>query len=250
MTWRLIAGSALLAAAVASAAPVQFASRVARVALLELFTSEGCSSCPPAEKWLAAQRDSPALWRDFVPVAWDVTYWNHLGWTDRFAQPAFTDRQYAYAAAWRAGSVYTPCFVRNGVEWRPGRFEGGDGPPAGSLRVRYDPSSGALGVEFRPADPAGVSELEVHAVQLGGGMISRVTAGENAGRNLAHEFVALAAVRGEMGADGDIWRARMSFRWSAVAGAPRRALAVWVTRRGGLVSLQAVGGWLPASAHP
>ena len=53
--------------------------------LLELFTSEGCSSCPPAEKWLGALREDPRLWHEFVPVAWHVDYWDRLGWRDRFS---------------------------------------------------------------------------------------------------------------------------------------------------------------------
>ena len=110
-----------------------FSSGTAQIALIELFTSEGCSSCPPAEQWLAGRRADAGLWREFVPVAWHVTYWDQLGWADRFGQRAFTDRQYAYAAAWHSDSVYTPCFVRDGVEWRPGRAAG-VGHPAGRCR--------------------------------------------------------------------------------------------------------------------
>jgi len=70
------------------AAEQRFASRPARVTLVELYTSEGCSSCPPAERWLGELRTAPGLWRDFVPVAWHVDYWNRLG----LARPDFRRR--------------------------------------------------------------------------------------------------------------------------------------------------------------
>ena len=69
--------------AVFAAEPRTFRSGPRPVPLLELFTSEGCSSCPPAEAWLGELRHDPGLWRDFVPVAWHVNYWDRLGWPDR-----------------------------------------------------------------------------------------------------------------------------------------------------------------------
>src|ERR1017187_258248 len=94
------------ALALSAAEPLRFASGPAHVALVELYTSEGCSSCPPAERWLAARRDDPGLWRDFVPIAFHVDYWNQLGWPDRFSTREFTQRQYALATAWGGDSVY------------------------------------------------------------------------------------------------------------------------------------------------
>ena len=106
-----------LAAAAALADPLRtatFEGGDTQVALVELYTSEGCSSCPPAEARLAKLRDDPELWKTIVPVAFHVDYWDGLGWPDRFASKAFTLRQYDYAARWRNGSVYTPAFVQNG----------------------------------------------------------------------------------------------------------------------------------------
>src|SRR5258707_6179143 len=59
-----------------------------------------------------------AEWRQVVPVAFHVDYWDQLGWKDRFAKPEFTSRQRLYCASWQRGSVYTPCFVLNGEEWQ------------------------------------------------------------------------------------------------------------------------------------
>ena len=86
--------------------------------MIELYTSEGCSSCPPAEAWLSTWKSSPDLWKSVFPVAFHITYWDDLGWTDSFAQPAFTQRQRDYAARLGQDSVYTPEFVVNGREWR------------------------------------------------------------------------------------------------------------------------------------
>jgi hypothetical protein len=231
---------ALLVPGLAGAAEVTFRSGPDPVALVELFTSEGCSSCPPAEQWLAARRTDPGLWREFVPVAWHVTYWDHLGWPDRLAQRAFTDRQYAYAAAWHRNSVYTPCFVRDGREWQPGR--GAAAPPtAGMLRARYDSQTGILQVAFRPSSPADLP-LDVHVARLGGGLVTPVRAGENSGRTLEHEFAVLAVAQGPLLREGAAFRGTVTL--PSAPSTPRRALAVWVTRRGGLVPLQAAGGWI------
>src|ERR1700730_3427189 len=74
-----------------------FESGPTRVHLLELFTSEGCSSCPPAEAWLTQLKQNDGLWRAFVPVAFHVAYWDHLGWRDRFAAKEWTARQQTFA---------------------------------------------------------------------------------------------------------------------------------------------------------
>ncbi len=240
---RLLVTVAMLGAAAANAAERIVVSGVARTALVELFTSEGCSSCPPAEQWLADRRADPGLWKDFVPVAWHVTYWDQLGWTDRFARRDFTDREYGYARLWRSESVYTPCFVRNGREWHPGPGAG-EGERAGVLRARYDPDQGALEVEFAPATASADLDLAAHAALLGGGIVSPVRAGENRGRTLEHEFVALAVADAALARGAGDFRGTLRLRMPADRGIPHRALAVWVTRRGDPVPLQAAGGWL------
>src|SRR5215470_18364762 len=117
-----------------------FESGETQSTLIELFTSEGCSSCPPAEKWLSGLKSNQDLWKKIVPVAFHVDYWDRLGWRDRFAKPEFTSRQQHYAAAWGGDAVYTPGFVVNGKEWRA--WFGGNAPPASSTKV------GVLRVSF------------------------------------------------------------------------------------------------------
>lgn len=232
---RLILLAALLTAPL-FAAPRHFTSGETRTHLLELYTSEGCSSCPPAEKWLGGLRDAPGLWRDFVPVAFHVVYWDRLGWADRFASKEFTARQYAYASRWSSDSVYTPGFVLDGAEWRknsaepPSRAPG----PAGVLSVEYA-DSGVCRVTF-----AAPGEHEAHVALLGGGIVSDVRAGENEGRTLHHEFVVLALQTAPLTAGA----VEVTLPSARRDGVPRVALAVWVTRRGELAPVQATGGWL------
>lgn len=233
--WSLL----LLAAATAVAGPERFASAESRTHLLELYTSEGCSSCPPAEKRLAGLRTHPGLWRDFVPVAFHVNYWDRLGWPDRFATREFTAREYAYAEAWGSRTVYTPCFVLNGADQRN---RAGDGllaasrERAGILAAEYDGRE-AVRVTFAAAARG---DYEVHAALLGGGIVSHVKAGENRGETLQHEFVALALESAALRAGG----ATLRVARPKVEGVTRHALAVWVTRRGQLAPVQATGGWL------
>src|SRR6478672_9812194 len=110
--------SIILASAIARADQLRFESGEKRVSFVELFTSEGCSSCPPAERTLSKLTSHPSLWKTFVPVAFHVNYWDNLGWKDRLASAEFTQRQRIYASEWISGTVYTPEFVLNGREWQ------------------------------------------------------------------------------------------------------------------------------------
>jgi len=240
----LIAGAYALAAVVRAAEPQRFASGPTHVALVELYTSEGCSSCPPAERWIAARRGDPGLWRDFVPVAFHVDYWNRLGWPDRFSTRDFTQRQYALSAAWGGDSVYTPCFVRDGAEWRPAgeRELRASNAPAGTLAVTFDGAT--LRAEFTPTALRTKDDLEVHVALLGGGLVSKVTAGENSGETLRQEFVALLLASHALAPDGTAQRAEFALPAPMVKDATPRALAAWVTRHGKFETVQATGGWL------
>src|ERR1043166_2523994 len=105
----------LLATADAHAATIEFQSSGKQTALLELYPSEGCSSCPPAESWLSRLTKSSGLWKEFVPLAFHVDYWDNLGWPAPCAAGQFSDRQRAYAQSWHSRRIYTPEFVLNGT---------------------------------------------------------------------------------------------------------------------------------------
>jgi hypothetical protein len=237
----------ILAAAATNiqAAPITFQSSEAQTALLELYTSEGCSSCPPAEAWLGQLKNSPVLWTNFVPMAFHVDYWNSLGWKDRWSSPEYTERQRAYADLWKSDNIYTPCFVLNGKEWNGWAFHRdvpGASGKAGVLTVS-SVDANLWSAVFIPAKPLDTG-YQIHAALLAGGLDSDVKAGENKGRHLRHEFAVLNLVQMELTTSNGVVRGRF------IVDAPRYrsekilALAAWVTRAGELVPLQAVGGWL------
>jgi hypothetical protein len=211
-----------------------------KVALIELYTSEGCSSCPSAEAWVGALRDDPGLWKQFVPVAFHVDYWNHLGWTDRFALPEFTRRQRAYAAHWNASAIYTPAFVLNGEEWRPrGTVPSPANQTPGRLRVSGK-DGGRLKVSF-VSSREWHEPLIVEIVPLANGLRTDVHRGENAGRELRHEFVALALVAGDLRrAHSGAYTAELILPGSMAA--PVGAIAAWVRSAHSPVPIQVAGG--------
>ena len=224
----------------------RFSSGETQVSLIELFSSEGCSSCPPAERWLASLREAPGLWRDFVPLEFHVNYWDRLGWPDRFASQDATQREYDYTAAWHSASVYTPCFVRDGAEWRDQlKVPGPAARKADVLTVLM--SGGKSGrAEFAPMKSSARDGFDLHIALLGSGLSSHVTAGENRGEMLKHEFVVLAFATHALAADASqkIHRAEFVVPVSKITDAPRQAVAAWVTRHGDSTPLQATGGWL------
>jgi hypothetical protein len=216
-----------------------FESKPARTHLLELFTSEGCSSCPPAEAWLSNLKNEPRLWQDFVPIAFHVDYWDHLGWRDPFASKTWTERQANYSARWKSESVYTPAFVLDGVVWHNTALP----PPAtetpGILKVSIE--GDRVTATFKPATVAG-GRYEIHVARLGFGLGSDVTAGENSGRKLMHDFVVLGLTN--EGMKSGLKELRLPAESSQAVNS-RSALAAWVTQAGKLEPIQAVGRWLP-----
>lgn len=217
-----------------------------RVALVELFTSEGCSSCPAADRWLSGLVDDERLWQQVVPVAFHVDYWDYIGWPDRFARPAYSQRQRDYARSGNVRSVYTPGFVVHGEEWR-GWFRRpvlrlADQPPAGTIVLDV----AADGAQVAASYSAGGDEsgaLDMHLVVLGFGLTTAVKDGENEGRILTHDFVVLGYRRIRMSGTSPHFSATSTMPETQIT-SPRQALAAWVSRRGEQAPLQAAGNWL------
>lgn len=228
----------------AASATTTVSSGPERVSLVELYTSEGCSSCPPADESLSQLTKAKGLWRAFVPVAFHVTYWDRLGWEDRFADARFDRRQKAYAHHWGHGVVYTPGFVIDGREWRASDARRGLAEKAlsetdqGRLRARI--ADGTASVAYRGGSQRA---LTVHTAILGFGLTTSVKAGENTGRTLHHDFVVLDYARAALAAGEEGREAELAV--SLDHDAPDRlAIAVWVARRGEPAPIQAAGGWL------
>ena len=223
------------------AGEVSFHAGPERTHLVELYSSEGCSSCPPADEWIVPLRAHARVWKDFVPVVFHVDYWDYLGWKDRYADPAFSARQRAYAAAWGSRSVYTPGFVLDGTEWRGwGGEPPSAGPAAGSLTATL--ASGKWRVRFSPAVDAG--GYDVFVARLAFGIESPVAGGENAGRTLRHEFVVRGLSRARMNSTDGLWTALVALPADSAAAPRRSGAAIWVTDASGR-PVQAAGGILP-----
>jgi hypothetical protein len=219
-----------------------FTSAKNQTILLELFTSEGCSSCPPADRWLSRWKHDARLWKKVVPLAFHVDYWNYLGWTDRFAKPAYSSRQRRYADKGYAASVYTPGIFTDGREWR-GWFRNPQlklksSPSVGTLRVTADPRN--LSALFDPVQPMDKS-LVLNVAVIGFDIHSAIAGGENRGKVLNHDFVVL---------DWRVLQEKSAHRWQTslhdldLSQPYARALAVWVTSADDPTPIQATGGWL------
>jgi hypothetical protein len=213
-----------------------FESGPAKVHLLELFTSEGCSSCPPAETWLSGLKRHDRLWRDFVPVAFHVDYWDRLGWRDRFASKEWTQRQQQYAARWKASSVYTPGFVLDGTE-ASAQVPPGSPEKVGILRLKIEGDE--VAVSFKPGKTE-ARGYEVCLARLGFSLASNVAAGENSGRKLSHDFVVLSLQKAPVAAD----LPEVKFKIDKSPPAKTGALAAWIAYSSDPTPLQATGGWL------
>ncbi len=212
--------------------------------LLELYTSEGCSSCPRADRWLSGLKDDPRLWRELVPVAFHVNYWDYLGWKDRFARPQYSERQRRYARQGYAGGVYTPGFFVNGEEWRgwfsrPSLDTSTEQPTVGVLTVTVDADQ--FTATFKPESD--IPALQLHIAVLGFNLQSDVRRGENAGTKLRHDFVALGYDHIPLTATDGQFQTRSSLPATNIHGG-RQAIVAWVTAADKLRPLQSVGGWL------
>ncbi|HWD18090.1 MAG TPA: DUF1223 domain-containing protein [Verrucomicrobiae bacterium] len=229
----------------AQGAGIAFNSSETQTSLLELYTSEGCSSCPPAEASLSRWKSSPRLWKDFVPVAFHVDYWNGLGWRDPWSAKSSSDRQQAYARLWGSENIYTPEFVLNGREWRdwPGRDVPGVDPSRkpGVLTLSSSDTN-TWQVLFRPT-VTGAATYEAHVVLAQCGVVSAVTAGENRGRRLLDDFAVTALADVPLVVNG------VAAAGTLTLAAPKRvrgslAVVVWITLADRLEPVQATGGWI------
>ncbi|WP_137720103.1 DUF1223 domain-containing protein [Methylobacillus flagellatus] len=172
-----------------------------RVPLVELYTSEGCSSCPPADKWLNSLRSSGFDQNKVIPLAFHVDYWDYIGWKDPYASPRYSARQRVAAARGGAGFVYTPQIMLNGRDYRGWsrdsqftRDVNGTLKQAARARLGIRVSqlpSGELGLKtsasVAPGSDAKQAELFVAVYE--NNLRSSIKAGENAGRELTHDHV-------------------------------------------------------------
>ena len=233
----------LLIISVSSSAEV-FQSNGKHVSVLELYTSEGCSSCPPADRWLSSLKDDDRLWKELVPVAFHVDYWNNIGWTDRFSSENYSDRQRRYARSKGLSTVYTPGFLLNGKEWRS--FFGlrylslKPDQDSGNLMVKVDKQN--LQATYKSSGIS-ISKPVLNVAILGFDLETQVKAGENRGKQLRHDFTVLGykTIPMSPSENGYISDAQLP---DISTDAPRLGIAVWVNEQGDQTPIQATGGYL------
>lgn len=215
--------------------------------VVELYTSEGCSSCPPADNWL--RRLGQSLNHDFnaVPLAFHVDYWNYLGWTDPYSKPSFTKRQReAPANLRRGGGIYTPEFLVDGREVR------GDAAIFRSIRNANSQQAGAtirvnlvshgtdrIEARIDVDNHSAFDHARAYVAIYESGIIRKIGGGENHGRTLKHDFVVrhwsrpIVIRRGVTQADFDV---EIPADWSR----PNLGLAAVVVDRDSGETVQAV----------
>lgn len=209
-------GLGLLAVLQGLAAPVLAAGACSRqspahsVALLELYTSEGCDSCPPADRFVSALPAGGVGADQAVILSLHVDYWDYIGWKDRFASPVFTARQRELSDLAGTRTIYTPEIFVGAKELRGWQ----NGVGAAVRRVNAQPARadirialGTPGGAGLPVDIRASSALDgkLYVALVENGLVSDVRAGENRGVTLKHDFVVrqwLAPVALAGGADG------------------------------------------------
>lgn len=213
-------GMTILTPGSPSAADCLAASGPQRVAVLELYTSEGCDSCPPADKWVSELPAQKFSGDRVLPLAFHVDYWNQLGWTDPFSQPAFSARQRQQSNRRGVNFVVTPQLLLNGQDYRRGAvvddFEGkiqaiNATRAQADIRLTVSRSGSALNgaVEVRVASDAARRAAQVYLALYEMNLATAVGAGENMGKTLRHDFVVRSLI-GPLGLDdnGNLNRAQ------------------------------------------
>ncbi len=208
-------------------------------AVVELFTSQGCASCPPADALLTAlaERD------DVVALAFHVDYWDYVGWKDTFAQEAFSDRQRAYAKGWGSSRIYTPQVVVNGTKAVVGsrRNEVQQAVDRASLPLAMDLTLSGDMLKISLPAKADLADATVWLVTYMNRADVKIESGENAGKSMVYTQVVtgkqvLGMWESETGAE-------LKLPLGEVLGAANTGIAIVVQQeRGGMPGLILAAG--------
>jgi hypothetical protein len=199
--------TAVFAALAFALAPAQGAQCTAKspagtIALVELYTSEGCDSCPPADRWLSSLGPKGFAPDRVVPIALHVDYWDYIGWKDPYARQAHSARQRKMARLARAAAIYTPQVLLQGQDfrqWGSGSFD------QAVSKINAQPAKARISLTLDTAqkdrfdvevaaellDKAAVDDVALYLGAYENKLVSEVKAGENRGKTLPHDFVVL-----------------------------------------------------------
>lgn len=214
-----------------------FQSTDTRTVLVELYTSQGCSSCPPAERYLNKLSAHPDLWKTFIPVSFHVDYWDYIGWKDVFSKSEYTKRQRKYASVRGARTIYTPAIYLDGQTssaWRGGASIKPSNQNVGTLRVSITDDS--IQGEFSASEKSNRAYV-YNIAYVGMNIKTDIKAGENDGEVLAQDFVVLKQVSVATGN----WKTKM---YQNIDGFKVDAIVAWISVGDDPTPIQAVGGIL------
>lgn len=196
----------------AHAATCTAASGAQRVVLLELYTSEGCDSCPPTDRWVSALPARGLGTERVITLAYHVDYWDYIGWKDPFAQARFTERQRFVNARIRNRTVYTPQLMLDGQDYRRGLSLGdlqqnittvNREKPGADIALSLNTEAGALQTSARVTLQRKEAGAAVFLALYENKLANQVSAGENKGKRLEHDFV-VRELAGPFAADAGI----------------------------------------------
>lgn len=219
-------------------------SKEEKTKLIELYTSQGCSSCPPADEWLSKLKKHPKLFEEFIPMAFHITYWNYIGWKDVFANVLNDNRQRFYAKrVWNNNSVYTPQFVIDSKEYR---------------EWFYDQSFPKLDKEYGGILKTNIKDNKVHINYFNKNIKNKklflniailgfeykidIKRGENKYKTLEHDFVVLNHVQKFTKLENNKLVIETKLPEITLDKKPK-ALAIWLSNKDYNI-LQAVGSYL------
>ncbi|MAZ49838.1 MAG: hypothetical protein CME65_14850 [Halobacteriovoraceae bacterium] len=199
--------------------------------LIELYTSESCSSCPPAERWLNKIKESSSLYQSIVPVEYHVDYWNYLNWEDKHSDNKYTRRQRQFAQK-RKTSVFTPQILQNGsldLKYTASYpIESDEKAP--NLKVKLNQNSGKVVLEVNRTD-----SLLCEAAVTQGGFKTKIKSGENSGKTLKHEFVVKELQT------TSLKNKKCEFSFSNLGSAGGKGIALWLRSPESFKVIQATG---------
>ena len=224
LTARLASAAVVISciAAPATAATCNAISSAQRVALLELYTSEGCDSCPPADRWASALPARGFDAQRVVTLAYHVDYWNYLGWKDPFAQARFTERQRFVNNRNRNRTIYTPQLMLDGKDYRASlsisdfqqRITAANREkPGADIALSIETSAGAIETSARVTLRRNETGTSVFLALTENKLANQISAGENKGKRLEHDFV-VRELAGPFAADAVVnYKFRLAPKW-------------------------------------
>jgi len=240
---RILVLASLFSLPAFAAAPIVVSSADKQTAVVELYTSEGCSSCPSADRWLSRLIKAPKDELDLLALAFHVDYWDYLGWKDRFSSAAYTHRQRELAANNLQQTIYTPEFFVNGMETRGASNildkirQANQQPSPLDLKLTVSRDKTSLVLELQsPGDRDITGQIHHRYLVYENNLSTDVKRGENSGEILKHEQVVRYMSKAKSLREQNQYRIAIDPDWQA----ENIGVAVLVTSPGDRHYLQAL----------